>query len=61
LIKASKVVAFLDGRDFVIPEDVKEIAVSALAHRLVLNYEAVADNISGEDIVKLVLNTVKIR
>ncbi len=61
LVKASKVVAFLDGRDFVIPEDIKEIATSVLSHRLVLNYEAVADNISGEDIIKLLLNSVKIR
>ena len=61
LVKASKVVAFLNGRDFVIPEDVKEIAVSTLAHRLVLNYEAVADNVTWEDIVKHILNSVEIR
>ena len=39
------------GRDFVIPEDVKYIAKSTLAHRLVLNYEAIADEIQAEDIV----------
>lgn len=61
LVKASKVVAFLNWRDFVIPEDVKEIATSTLAHRLVLNYEAVADNVNWEDIVNLILNSVKIR
>ena len=61
LIKASKVVAFLNKRDFVIPEDVKEIAKWVLAHRLVLNYEAVADDVSAEDIVNEILNQVKIK
>ena len=61
LIKASKVVAFLNKRDFVIPEDVKEIASWVLAHRLVLNYEAVADDISAEDIVAEILQSVKIK
>lgn len=61
LIKASRVVAFLNGRDFVIPEDIKEIAVSILAHRLVLNYDAIADNIKAEDIIENTLNKVEIR
>lgn len=61
LIKASKVLAFLDWRDFVIPEDIKEIAVSVLAHRLVLNYEAVADEITPESIILEILNSVKIK
>ncbi len=61
LLKAAKVVAFLDGRDFVIPEDIKEIAIPVLAHRLVLNYEAIADEVNAESIVKEILNSVKIK
>jgi MoxR-like ATPase len=53
--------AFLDSRDFVIPEDIKEIAVSVLAHRLVLNYEAMADEVTAESIVLEILDNVKIK
>ena len=61
LIKASKVLAFLNGRDFVIPEDIKEIAVSVLSHRLVLSYEAIAEDIKREDIILKILDSVKIK
>jgi MoxR-like ATPase len=61
LLKWSKVLAFLDSRDFVIPEDIKEIAVSVLAHRLVLNYEAMADEVTAESIVLEILDNVKIK
>ena len=61
LLKASKVVAFLNGRDYIIPEDVKEIAVSTLSHRLVLSYEASVDEVMAEDIVREILNKVKIK
>ncbi len=61
LVKAAKVVAFLDWRDFVIPEDIKEIAGSVLAHRLVLNYDAIAEDITSESIVNEILNSVKIK
>ena len=61
LVKASKAVAFLNWRDFVIPEDVKEIAISVLSHRLVLNYEAIAEEIKSEEIIKTILENVKIK
>ena len=61
LLKASKVIAFLDWRNFVIPEDIKEIAISVLAHRLVLNYEAIADEISPENIIKEILSSIEIK
>ena len=61
LIKASKAVAFLNWRDFVLPEDVKEIAISVLSHRLVLNYEAIAEEIKSEEIIKTILENVKIK
>ena len=60
LIKGSQAVALLRWRDFVIPEDIKYIAKSALAHRLVLNYEAIADDIKAENIIESILEKVKI-
>lgn len=60
LTQASQAIAFQNGRDFVIPEDVKQIAHEALSHRLVLNYEAIADDITADDIVNRILETVKI-
>lgn len=60
LMKSSKALAFLEGRDFVIPEDVKEMAKSALSHRLVLNYEAIAADITSDDIIDEILANIKI-
>lgn len=61
LVKASQAIALIQGRDFVIPEDVKHVATGALAHRLVLNYEAIADEVMAEGIVQNIIDTVKIR
>ncbi len=58
LVQASKAVAFLRGRSFVIPEDVKEIAIDVLRHRIIATYEAEAENISSDDLVKEILNSV---
>ncbi|MCD5385382.1 MoxR family ATPase [Candidatus Gracilibacteria bacterium] len=60
LISGAKVLALMDGRTFVIPEDVKNIAKSVLAHRLVLNYDAVVNDITSDDIVQKILDSVKI-
>ncbi len=57
---ASKAVAFLNKRGYVIPEDVRSIAADVLRHRIGLTYEAEAENISVEEIIKQVLNTVKV-
>jgi MoxR-like ATPase len=57
---AAKAVAFLDGRDYVLPEDIKEIAEDVLNHRILLNYEAEADRISTRDLVKTLLEKVPI-
>ncbi|MCU0369601.1 MAG: MoxR family ATPase, partial [Cyclobacteriaceae bacterium] len=42
---ASKAVAFMDGRDYVLPEDIKAVALDVMNHRIILNYEAEADNV----------------
>jgi MoxR-like ATPase len=58
LLKLSRGRAALAGRDFVTPEDVKAVAVPALAHRLTLRPELWVQRIRGEDIVRETLDTV---
>lgn len=60
LINGAKVVALLNKRTFVIPEDIKKIARVVLSHRLSLNYNAVSDWITWEKIVEEILNNVKV-
>ncbi len=57
---AAKAIAFMDGRDYVLPEDIKEIAEDVLNHRILLNYEAEADQVSTRDLVKTLLEKVPI-
>lgn len=57
---ASKAVAFLHKRGYVLPEDIRAIAADVLRHRIGLTYEAEAENISVEDIISQVLNAVKV-
>jgi MoxR-like ATPase len=58
LMKASRARAVLDGRDFVTPEDVKAVAVPALAHRLMLRPELWVQRVQPEDVVREALATV---
>jgi MoxR-like ATPase len=58
LMLVARALAVLDGRDFVTPEDVKEIAVSALAHRITLNPQTWASGTSAGDVVRIVLGQV---
>jgi len=60
LFRASQARAFLHGRDFVIPEDVKAIAVPVLAHRLALDTKAKYSGVQKEDIVRETLETVPV-
>ena len=60
LHRAAKAVAYFDGRDYVLPEDIKEVAYDVLNHRLLLNYEAEADGITSREIIDAVLNKIKI-
>lgn len=55
---ASRAVAFMEGRDYVLPEDIKEIAEDVLNHRIIVNYEAEADNISTRDLVHRILDKI---
>ena len=58
LCQCARIRALFDGRDFVIPEDIKNTAHAVLRHRLVLSYEAGADGLSADDIISKVLAIV---
>jgi MoxR-like ATPase len=51
----ARAMAFLSGRHFVIPQDVKSIALDVLRHRVSVTYEAEAENISSENVVEKIL------
>ncbi len=57
---AARAVALLRGRGFVIPEDVKEIAKDVLRHRILLTYEAEAENVTTDEIVARLLERVEV-
>lgn len=57
---SAKALAYMDGRDYVLPEDIKEVALDVMNHRIILNYEAEADNIKTKDIIRSILNKVPI-
>lgn len=59
VMKMAKACAFMRGRDYVIPEDVKEIIFDVLAHRLILNYEAKIKEISAYTILEDILNQIQ--
>lgn len=58
LVLASKAAAFLAGRDYVMPEDIKKVIYDVLRHRLILTYEAEAEEKNVEDIIDDILETV---
>ena len=60
LALASKAYAFLKRRGYVIPEDVRAICHDVLRHRIGLTYEAEAENITTEEIINEILNTVEV-
>ncbi len=57
---AAKAIAFFNQRDYVLPEDIKEIAADVLNHRIILNYEAEADGVTTEQIVEKLLKKIPI-
>ncbi|GKX32369.1 ATPase AAA [Vallitalea longa] len=60
LIKSAKGRAFLEGRDYVVPDDIKSMAFDVLRHRILLSYEAEADNVTSEDIITAILEQVNL-
>jgi MoxR-like ATPase len=57
---AARAHAFLQQRAYVTPEDVRAVALDALRHRLVLTYEAEAEDVTSDDLVQRILNTVEV-
>ena len=60
LALASKAYAFIKRRGYVIPEDVRAVCQDVLRHRIGLTYEAEAENITSEQIINEILNTVEV-
>ncbi|MEM1679291.1 MAG: MoxR family ATPase [Ignisphaera sp.] len=60
MYRIAKAVALMNKRDYVIPDDIKEIAIETLSHRIILTDEAIAEGLKPEDIVKEALSKVKV-
>jgi MoxR-like ATPase len=60
LATASKALAFLKRRGYVIPEDIRNVCPDVLRHRIGLTYEAEAENVTSEDIISQILNKVEV-
>ena len=60
LILAARALAYLRDRSYVLPPDVRDVALDIIRHRLVLSYEALSDNVSSDDIVNQILDTVRL-
>ena len=58
LILAAKALAFVRGRPYVLPQDVRDLALDVLRHRLVLSYEALATNVSSDDLLNRILQAI---
>ena len=59
LVLASKALAFMEGRAYVIPQDVKEVAHDVLRHRIMLSYEAEAEDMTADDVITKILEELK--
>ncbi len=60
LTLASKAYAFLQGRGYVTPQDVKSIGIDVLRHRVILSYEAEAEEKTSEDIIKKIFDEIEV-
>jgi MoxR-like ATPase len=60
LILTARALAFVRGRDYALPQDVTDMALDVMRHRLVLTYEALSDNVTADDLLKKILNRVPV-
>jgi MoxR-like ATPase len=60
LLKAARAHAFLRRRGYVVPEDIRAVGLDVLRHRVTVTYEAEAENVTSEDIVNKIFNTVEV-
>ena len=57
---AARAMAFLEGRGYVTPQDVKDVAYDVLRHRVLLTYEAEAERVTSEDVIRTILSKVPV-
>jgi MoxR-like ATPase len=55
LVLAARALAYVRGRDYVIPSDLTDLALDIFRHRLVLSYEALSDDVTADDILDKIL------
>jgi MoxR-like ATPase len=60
LILTARALAFVRGRDYALPQDVLDMALDVIRHRLVLSYEALSDNVTSDDLLKKILNRIPV-
>ncbi|TMQ68650.1 MAG: MoxR family ATPase [Candidatus Eisenbacteria bacterium] len=60
LVRGAQALAVLDGRPYVLPEDIKAIAPDVLRHRIHVSYEAEAEGVDGEEIARRILERVRV-
>jgi MoxR-like ATPase len=60
LILAGRALAFVRGRAYALPQDVRDMALDVMRHRLVLSYEALSDNVSGDDLLNKILERIAV-
>jgi MoxR-like ATPase len=60
LIITAKSLAFVRGRDYILPQDVLDMAMDVMRHRLVMTYEAMSDGIASDQILQRVLDTIPV-
>jgi len=58
LILAGRALAFVRGRSYALPQDVRDMALDVIRHRLVLSYEALSDNVTGDDLLQKILSRI---
>src|SRR6266542_2962204 len=58
LILTARALAFVRGRDYALPQDVRDMVLDVMRHRLVLSFEALSDNVTGDDLLKSVLDRI---
>ena len=60
LISAAKSRAFMEGRGYVIPEDIRYIIYDVLRHRIIPTFEAEAEEVNSEDIIESILSEIEV-
>ena len=60
LILTARALAFVRGRNYALPQDVLDMALDVMRHRLVLSYEALSDNVTSDDLLKKILDRIPI-